>query len=137
MLSGVSKYIFSALALAVVLALFASYAVAMTVVPLFCAKFIRLEPEHSVAPYSTQGGAREAVQEVEEEQRIKGANIFRRIVDGFNQQFERLQRAYERAIAVCLDRPVLVVCSFAGFVALSFALFPFLGVASPNRAFRS
>jgi multidrug efflux pump subunit AcrB len=83
MLSGVSKYIFSALALAVVLALFASYAVAMTVVPLFCAKFIRLEPEHSGVPYSTLGGAEEAVQEVEREQRIDHANIFRRIVDGF------------------------------------------------------
>ena len=42
LLSGVSKYIFTALALAVVLALFASYVVAMTVVPLFCAKFIRI-----------------------------------------------------------------------------------------------
>src|SRR6202050_3412245 len=129
MLSGVSKYIFTALALAVVLALFASYAVAMTVVPLFCAKFIRLEPEHSVAPYSTQGGAREVVQAVEGDKRINIASIFRRIVITFNQQFERLQKAYEKAIAVCLDRPVLVVCGFAAFVALSFALFPFLGVA--------
>src|SRR5208282_4037048 len=36
-LYGVSKFLFSALALAVVLSLFASYIVAMTVVPLFCA----------------------------------------------------------------------------------------------------
>src|SRR4051794_33923806 len=40
-LYGVSKYLFSALALAVALSLFASYAVAMTVVPLFCARFIK------------------------------------------------------------------------------------------------
>ena len=40
-LYGVSQFLFSALALAVVLALFASYAVAMTVVPLFCARFIK------------------------------------------------------------------------------------------------
>ena len=40
-LYGVSKFLFSALALAVVLSLFASYAVAMTVVPLFCAMFIK------------------------------------------------------------------------------------------------
>src|SRR5205814_9175606 len=39
-LYGVSRFLFSALALAVVLALFASYAVAMTVVPLFCASFL-------------------------------------------------------------------------------------------------
>src|SRR5579863_8771197 len=40
-LYGVSKYLFSALALAVVLSLFASYVVALTVVPLFCARFIK------------------------------------------------------------------------------------------------
>jgi hypothetical protein len=46
LLFGVSKYLFSALALAVVLALFASYLVAMTVIPLFFATFIRLKPGH-------------------------------------------------------------------------------------------
>src|SRR5579884_2539468 len=39
-LYGVSRFLFTALALSVVLSLFASYAVAMTVVPLFCARFI-------------------------------------------------------------------------------------------------
>ena len=42
--SGVSKYIFTPLALGVVLSIFASYFFAMTVVPLFCAKFIRIDP---------------------------------------------------------------------------------------------
>ena len=41
-LSGISKYIFTPLALGVVLSIFASYFFAMTVVPLYCAKFIRL-----------------------------------------------------------------------------------------------
>ena len=45
-LYGVSKFLFSALALAVVLSLFASYAVAMTVVPLFCARFIKAPAHH-------------------------------------------------------------------------------------------
>ena len=40
-LYGVSRFLFSALALAVVLSLFASYFVAMTVVPLFCAKLMK------------------------------------------------------------------------------------------------
>src|SRR5207237_1559424 len=40
-LYGVSKFLFSALALAVAISLFASYAVALTVVPLFCARFIK------------------------------------------------------------------------------------------------
>src|SRR5487761_1799832 len=42
LLTGVSKYLFTALALGVVLAMFASYVVAMTVIPLFCAKFIKI-----------------------------------------------------------------------------------------------
>jgi multidrug efflux pump subunit AcrB len=41
LLYGVSKYLFSALALAVVLSLIASYLVAMTLVPLYSARFIR------------------------------------------------------------------------------------------------
>ena len=40
-LYGVSRFLFSALALAVVLALFASYFVALTVVPLFCSRFLQ------------------------------------------------------------------------------------------------
>src|SRR6195256_2717927 len=46
-LYGVSKFLFSALALAVVLSLFASYAVAMTVVPLFCARFLKASHHHT------------------------------------------------------------------------------------------
>src|SRR5579863_2635022 len=42
-LTGVSKYLFIALALGVVLALAASYLVAMSVVPLFCSRFIKSE----------------------------------------------------------------------------------------------
>src|SRR6202522_4598393 len=43
LLAGVSKFLFSAMALAVVVSLFASYIVAMTVVPLFCARFLKVE----------------------------------------------------------------------------------------------
>ncbi len=47
-LYGVSRFLFSALALAVVLALFASYFVAMTVVPLFCARFIKAHASRGI-----------------------------------------------------------------------------------------
>src|SRR4051812_43005889 len=50
-LYGVSRFLFSALAVAVALSLFASYAVAMTVVPLFCARFIKA-PAHHGTPSS-------------------------------------------------------------------------------------
>jgi multidrug efflux pump subunit AcrB len=126
MLSGVSKYLFTALALAVVLALFASYIVAMTVVPLFCARFIRMDPSHE----HHSRNAEEDVEDVEADQRAhQPPGFFRRIVLGFNGLFERLQQAYNRAIVWCLDRPILVVLCFAAFVVLSFALAPFLGVA--------
>ncbi len=46
-LYGVSRFLFTALALSVVLSLFASYFVAMTVVPLFCAKLIKGHAGHS------------------------------------------------------------------------------------------
>src|SRR5689334_1843252 len=46
-LYGVSRFLFAALALAVVLSLFASYFVAMTVVPLFCARYIKGHATHS------------------------------------------------------------------------------------------
>jgi multidrug efflux pump subunit AcrB len=41
LLAGVSKFLFSAMALAIVVSLFASYFVAMTVVPLFCARYLK------------------------------------------------------------------------------------------------
>ena len=42
-LFGVAKYLFSALALTVVLSMVASYVVAMTVVPIYCARFLTEE----------------------------------------------------------------------------------------------
>jgi multidrug efflux pump subunit AcrB len=48
LLSGVSQFLFTALASSVVLSLFASYFVAMTVVPLFCAKLIKADQVQEV-----------------------------------------------------------------------------------------
>ena len=44
LLFGVSKFLFSALALAFCLALLASFVVAMTVIPLFCSRFLKASP---------------------------------------------------------------------------------------------
>src|ERR1700689_1855560 len=49
LLAGVSKSLFSAMALAVVVSLFASYLVAMTVVPLFCARYLKVEHSEGAA----------------------------------------------------------------------------------------
>ena len=125
LLTGVSKYLFTALAAAVVAALFCSYFVAMTVVPLFCAKFIK----HT--GHGEEHESAEADDPVPEHMRGGHGrmNIFGKVVFCFNRGFGSLQENYERAIHFCLDRPGTVVLVFAIFVALSFALAPFLGRA--------
>ncbi len=125
LLVGVSKYLFTALALAVVLALFASYMVAMTVVPLFCAKFITIDPGH------LHDQANEVEEDLEPSLIKKKTRVryFVAIINKFNLAFHKLQHKYEKAIAVCLERPVLVVAVFGTFVAASFALYPLLGKA--------
>ncbi len=125
LLTGVSKYLFTALALAVVIALFCSYVVAMTVVPLFCSRFIKNtaeEEEHESAqpgdpvPEHMRGGHGKR-------------GIFGSVVFHFNRAFGWLQGKYDGAIHYCLGRPGLVVAVFAIFVVLSFLLSPFLGQA--------
>ncbi len=125
LLVGVSKYLFTALALAVVIALFSSYVVAMTVVPLFCAKFITVDPEH-IQHHSDE--TREAPIPTHEKPKKK-LRLFQVIFDKFNAGFQKIQSSYERAIVVCLNRPVIVVSAFALFVVCSFALYPLLGKA--------
>jgi multidrug efflux pump subunit AcrB len=106
-LSGVSKYLFTPLALGVVLSIFASYVFAMTVVPLYCATFVKAH--HA-------------------EQEEKSQSWFQKIIDRFNIQFQRLLEWYEGLAKRCLLRPgftaiVILVC----VVVLTAVLFPFLG----------
>ncbi len=110
-LFGVSQYLFGALALGVVLALFASYFDAVTVVPLFCAKYLKAVHEHD--------GGEGA------EKKSWGA----RFHAGFNAKFEVMLNFYEKWVRRALDRPVTVVVGFLVFFALSFLLVPFIGVS--------
>ena len=59
----------------------------------------------------------------------KKFRVFRVVIDKFNLGFQKLQMKYEKAIGICLERPVLVVSVFSLFVLCSFALYPFLGKA--------
>ncbi len=121
LLVGVSKYLFTALALAVVLALFASYIVAMTVVPLFCAKFIQFDASHSTQKDNSES--------VEEPHPTASTNFFRRIVDKFNEQFQRLLFAYNQGVAFSLRRPGVIVLGTVVGVVLCCSLYPFVGKA--------
>jgi HAE1 family hydrophobic/amphiphilic exporter-1 len=111
LLFGVSKYLFSALALAVVLALFASYFDAVTVVPLFCAYFLKAVHGHGA-------GAEHAKK-----------SWSGRFHEKFNSKFEQMLNFYERWVRRALDRPLLVVWGFVGFFLLCFLLTPLIGVA--------
>jgi len=112
-LYGVSRFLFTALALSVVLSLFASYAVAMTVVPLFCARFIH-NPHLAEA---TEAGHHD------------GTSLFQRFVRRFNQRYDRTLMRYDMAVAKSLLRPGATVLGVLGVFLFSLALFPFMGLS--------
>jgi len=124
LLYGVSKYLFTALALAVVIALFASYVVAMTVVPLFCAKFITIDPGHVHHDKEIQDQA--LGNSVPEKRKMR---FFRVIVDKFNLAFRKLESWYERKVTQALERSGMVVAVISVVVLLSFVTYPLIGKA--------
>ena len=109
-LTGVSKYLFTALALGVVLALAASYIVAMSVVPLFCSRFIK--SEHGS----------EAEGEHEE-------GWLERILAPFNRGYDRILAKYDELIEKALDHPKMTVGVILAVFVVSLAITPFMRVA--------
>jgi hydrophobic/amphiphilic exporter-1 (mainly G- bacteria), HAE1 family len=108
---GVSRYLFLDLALGVVLSIFASYIFAMTVVPLYCATFIRLD--HTEA-HSEHGKK----------------SLLSRAVHEFNAKFSKLLLFYDTWVQKALDRPKRTVSIIAvGIVVVFAGLFPFVGTA--------
>jgi len=106
-LFGVAKYLFSALALAVVLAMFGSYTVAMSVIPIYCARFLVAERhEEHKAP----------------------TGLFERVFGIFNHYYERLAAGYERVLLRALDRKMLVIAGVSAIFAVSLFLYPLLGI---------
>jgi multidrug efflux pump subunit AcrB len=103
-LYGVSKFLFSALALAVVLSLLASYVVALTVVPLYSAKLLSI--------------------------RTKNAQTTSRWIGGrFSQQFGNLLDRYERMLRKAMSRPRLIIASLIVIFLLSLMIYPLLDVS--------
>jgi len=122
LLYGVSKFLFSALAAAFCLALLASFVVAMTVIPLFCSKFLKAMPgghgEH--APHEPG----EHSENVEEDHSWGG-----RFNRWFNRNFNRLLDGYERAVRFSLKAPALTLALLIGVFLASLLIYPFLGLA--------
>src|SRR5260221_1360974 len=109
-LFGVSRYLFTALALAVVIALFASYFVAVTVVPLFSARYLK-----AIVGHAGDGTVK--------------SSWMTRFHLKFNAKFERLLNFYERWVRKALDRPREILYAFGAIFLLSFLLYPFIGVS--------
>ena len=130
-LYGVSRFLFSALALSVVLSLFASYVVAMTVVPLFCARFLKA-PAHAHGDKHAEGAvsdahAAETASDAPPAQSARGPMA--RFNRAFSAKFEALLVWYEHRVRTALVKPRLVVAGILGVFFLSLLLYPLLGVA--------
>ncbi len=122
-LSGVSKYLFTPLALGVVLSMFASYAFAMTVIPLFCALFLKGHGH----------GERDEVGHLVDqhpEPRPKRRLSLQPIVEKFNEYFQKLVNWYEGLVRRSLARPGFTTATILGCCAIALVVtFPFLGQA--------
>src|SRR5271170_5781580 len=118
LLSGVSKFLFSAMALALVIALFASYITAMTVVPLYCSKYLKLD--HPEGFGETHAG---------EARTLEGGKtgFAARFNAAFNAQFEKMLARYEVWVHRVLRRPAMVLMGFAVVFVLSLGLYGLLG----------
>ena len=119
MLSGVSKFLFSAMALSVVISLFASYIVAMTVVPLFCAKLIKTS---DVASHELSDGHLDPI----------GASSgrgkwMRRFNHWFNLRFQQFLGRYRRSLVLALARPARTLLLILGIGVLLIGLMPLMG----------
>ena len=106
-LYGVSQYLFTALALTVVLTLAGSYFFAMTVIPLFCAKFIK-NTGHQV-------GHR------------PGATVYQRVLRGFNRGYDSMLLHYDRAVRSSLQRPWFTIMGVFTLILSGALTLPFLG----------
>ena len=122
-LFGVSRFLFTALALAVVFSLLASYVIALTLVPLFCAKLLKRYKNDAL-----YHGYDLAANATSPRGRIANGWAHRFNV-WFTARFERLLASYERGVRWAISRPRTVVAGLLGIFVASLALYPLLGVA--------
>jgi HAE1 family hydrophobic/amphiphilic exporter-1 len=114
LLFGVSKFLFSALALSFCLALLASFVVAMTVIPLFCSRFLKAAPHHEEESHSGAAGTK---------------SWGSRFNAWFNRHFNHLLDFYERCVRRALTRPALTLVLLVGVFLASLCIYPLLGRA--------
>jgi hydrophobic/amphiphilic exporter-1 (mainly G- bacteria), HAE1 family len=119
-LFGVAKYMFSALALAVVLSMLASYVVAMSIIPIFCARFLTKEEAMLIE-------RRESVDTSDARKNSAfwpGTRVF---FGAFNRAYERMALRYEKTLESALNHKVVVIIALLLLFPLSMLMFPRLG----------
>ncbi len=120
-LYGVAKFLFSALALAFCLSLLASFVVAMTVIPLFCSRFLKAVPH-------TPGHERQPDYEIEPTA-AASKSWMDRFNARFNRMFNKVLDYYEYWVRRALLRPGLTVLILSGVFVASLLIYPLLGLA--------
>jgi multidrug efflux pump subunit AcrB len=118
-LYGVSKFLFTSLALAFCLSLLASFVVAMTVIPLFCARFLRQ------VPHAESSGEKYQIEPTEP----SNHSLWDRFNAGFNRLFGKLLDFYEYWVRRALVHPARTVAILSGLFLASLAIYHFLGLA--------
>ena len=120
MLSGVAQSLFSPLAIAVVIAMLASYLLSRTLVPVMINYLIHgdlhlyREEQHGEGD-SNQNGKK------------KKTNFIWRIHKSFDKRFEQLREGYKGALEWALGNKAIVIIFFIVFCACSFCFIPFIG----------
>ncbi len=97
-LTGIGKFLFTPLALSVTFAMLASYVVAMTVVPVYCARFLRPAGEATAGWFA-----------------------------GFERTFEQVKSAYAGALRWALDQKALTLGAVVMVLLVSVLLYPRIG----------
>ncbi len=109
-LYGVSKYLFSALALAVFFSMAASYVVSMSIIPIYCARL--LNPEEA-----RQAAQREAT----------GVDDRRGPLAAFDRGYERFARRFAQVLNRAMDHKLAVIGGALALFIASMFMFPLLG----------
>ncbi|MFN6478358.1 efflux RND transporter permease subunit [Nostoc sp. DedQUE07] len=118
-LTGVAQSLFMPLGMAVVFAMLASYLLSRTVVPML-AKFLLGKELHLYTEHENLGNNGNG-------HVIPKKDIFWRIHEQFNRQFEKFRQTYRNTLAKALNHRGIVFAMFGAFWVSALVLLPFVG----------
>lgn len=121
LLEGPAKFLFVPFALAVVFAVFSSYVLSRTLVPVMVKYMLRneLEDNHNNEDQDAYGA--------QSLHAARAGSFFARIHHGFNHKFEELKDSYINRLEWSLDNPWAIVGVASLVLTVSFCLLPFVG----------